>query len=172
MPQIKPLYRSPSIATRKPEVDAIVELLESDDFDSAEKMARKVISTAFGLMAERDWWVVASRLDGGGPVTLYGFFATEGAALKALAQNSLALFGEATVYPVRGLSARTAEIERADARSDDCSTCSHPRIAHEWPRPRSRGLTFPHCVAARADGVCGCTTYFAPESDLWPLVAA
>lgn len=159
------VFKAAAIAPRKHETDEIVALLDSDEFDSAAQMARKVMSTAFALMAERNWFVVGSRLDGGPgtAITLYGFFATESAAMKAIDQNSLGLFGEAAVFEVVGLSGRAEQLEKhEDALSKECVHCGHIEAAHDWPRRRAQG-----CIVAH----CGCRTYTKPEPDVAPIEA-
>jgi hypothetical protein len=153
--QIKSLYKRPAIATRKPEVDEIVALLESDKFDNATQMARKVISTAFSLMAERNWFVIASQLDGSAPIVLYGIFATESAALKALEGNTLGLFGKAMVYEVKGLNERANQLDALDDSLPlDCENCGHTEVGHNWPRSKIKG-----CVVRP----CRCMAYVRPR---------
>lgn len=148
-----PAYKPARVAPRKHEVEALVQLLESDEFTSADQMARKVLATAFELMAGRDWFVVASRLDSDGPapVVTYGFFATESAAMKAIEKNSLGLFGKTAILEVKSLLDRsdylTAE-EQARVDALGCAACDHSYEAHYWPR-------YPRDMCA----VCGCRSY-------------
>lgn len=148
--KVKP-YKPANIAPRAHEVDAIVELLESDEFDNAKQAARRIFSTAMALLAERDWYVIARR-NQGLPPTIYGFFATEAAALKAIETNALGLLGgEVYVFKVEGLSARSKYLRELEAELPrDCETCRHAQGAHDVPRARVKG-----CVVVG----CRCTEY-------------
>ena len=148
-------YKPAAISTRKHEVDAIVDLLESDRFDSATQMARKVISTAFSLMSEREWYAIVTVLDGGPPIH-YGMFATEGATLKALKSNSLALLGKSEVVKVNSLSERQAQIDKWEGEvRQECAKCGHIEEAHDWPRAKKPG-----CIVRS----CNCFIYSRPVS--------
>lgn len=144
-------FKPANIAPRAHEIDAIVEVLESEEFDNAKQAARRIFSTTMALLAERDWYVVAQR-NTGMPATLYGFFATESAAIKAIEQNSLGLLGgEVAIFPVKGLSARSQYLRDLEAELPrDCETCGHSQAAHESPRARGQG-----CVVIG----CRCKTY-------------
>ena len=158
------VIKAAAIAPKKYEVEEIAALMESDEFDNATQAARKVIATAFALMTERTWYAIASRLDGGpgGAVSFYGFFATEGAALKALEKNSLALFGKASVVEITGLTVREDQIQaHEDKLTKDCAQCGHTEPGHDWPRSR-RG-----CVILG----CTCKNYTRPMPDMEPVEA-
>lgn len=162
----------PSIATRKDEVERIVALLEQPH-ESAEKAARAVLAAAFGLMAERSWYVVANKIAPDAPMLLFGLFATETAAEKAVQSNALALVGAASVHPVTGIQDRADAIEKWEAEVEHpCDACGHPPAAHEWPLPprkggKNKGQTYETCVA----GKCSCAEYVRPISDIPELRA-
>ncbi|WP_263729989.1 hypothetical protein [Cellulomonas sp. SG140] len=163
MAQIKSIFKLPRIAPRAGEIKELAEEIDGGKFKDAAAMARKAMALAFGFMADRSWFVVASRLDGG-PVTLYGLFATEAAAMKALEENTLGLFGQAGIYEVRSLTGRADYLDaQEDALWKDCATCGHVEAAHHWPRSKVSG-----CVIAE----CGCHEYVRPPRPIQRVSAA
>jgi len=158
--KIEPTWKAPRIAPRAYETAEIVEILESPKFSSDKQMATAVMAAALKLMAQRDWFVIANRVDDmtGAPVVLWGFFATEDAALKALATNSLGLMGVAGVYEVKSLTQRSDYLDAEDAAlAKGCAECGHTEAGHDWPKSKVRG-----CVVAG----CACMTYVRPRRDV------
>lgn len=155
--KVQSIHKAAAINPRKHETEAIEALLESGEFDNATQMARKVMSVAFGLLAERDWYVVGSRLDGDdrSPVTLYGLFATDAAAIKAVDKNTLGIFGTTGIFEVKGVSVRSDHLgELDDDLPKGCADCHHSEKAHDWPRRK-----VPGCAVAK----CKCRVYVRPE---------
>ena len=139
----------PNVTVRKAEVDAIVAILESVEYDDSNKMARALLKETYGLLLARDWYTVARR--NGGFNLLYGFFATENAAIKAMPK--LEVDGECAIFKVRSASERAdrvGELIDAPAKSSTkCKRCSHEVAGHELPRYNGR------C----ADKTCRCTKF-------------
>ena len=140
----------PGVSIRKNELDPIVALLESDEFDSPEKMARAILQQAYESFEERDWWLVGMRNEGNN--ILYGLHGTEGAARKALEGNTLGLMGTCGVFEVHSAKARQAYVKEAMSPQPDkrfCKTCGHSWASHGVRRSN------PGCVGKR----CNCAEF-------------
>ncbi|PSL04098.1 hypothetical protein CLV30_106101 [Haloactinopolyspora alba] len=120
------------LTARKDEIQAITDVLEDDTYESAEKLARAVVTTTMRLLLDRDWYVVASR--NGGNNLLYGPVPSENEAFKAINSGELGLGGEVGVFPVRSVSNRERAVEELDADPNPaCAACNHPKVTHEHP---------------------------------------
>ncbi|MFC3504427.1 hypothetical protein ACFOOK_26145 [Micromonospora krabiensis] len=136
---------------RKEEVQPVIDILESDDFDSADDMAKALIREVVDMLWFRDWHVLVVNRDG--QAVAFGPFASEPEA-KALGtkwQGTL-LPGDPTrwgVVPVRGLGA-TAE-ERQGGGYGFCTTegCGHPAYAHSMD-----GSARGYCIVCGRHGAC------------------
>lgn len=71
-----------NITPRKAEITALVTLLESDAYDSAEALAKEVFKTAYELLLDRDWWAYALRFKSGPPAIFWGPLSSENEARK------------------------------------------------------------------------------------------
>jgi|GEM_PF-3552604 len=152
-------YKMPAVAPRAHEIAELAEALERDEFDSAKQMARKAISLALHALSRRTWYAIAVH-DGGGatPYGIYGMFATEGAAMKAIESNTLALVGRATVLEIQGIGARSDYLLAQEGLIErPCGNCNHAEPAHRWPRARRPG-----CIV----GNCGCREYVVPPREI------
>lgn len=159
--------KTPTITVRKDEVNAVVEILEDESYESAEKMARALLKATFSMLLARDWWIVGTpgpraMLDreteekslAGVPI-LFGPYPTDGAAMKALKDESLGLSGTVGIFHVSSPTKQGLKFEEMDnpASKTNCATCGHNRESHDWPRPR-----IPGCVGKG----CTCTRYVKP----------
>lgn len=52
------------LTPRSEEVKAVVAILESDEFDSAQAMAKTLIKEVAEILSMRDWWALAHRFKG------------------------------------------------------------------------------------------------------------
>jgi hypothetical protein len=52
------------LTPRSEEVKAVIEILESDEYDSAQAMAKALIKEVAEILSMRDWWAVAHRFAG------------------------------------------------------------------------------------------------------------
>jgi hypothetical protein len=140
----------PGVSVRKDELTPIVEILQSEDYDSPEKMARAILQQAYESFSERDWWVVAMRNEGFN--ILYGLHGTEGAAQKALEKNELGLMGTCGVFEVHSAKARQAYVKEVMSLQPDkrfCKTCGHSWASHGVRKSN------PGCVGKK----CGCAQF-------------
>lgn len=117
---------------RKEEIERIVSILESDDYDSGESMAKALLLEIVDMLWFRDWWVLASR--GSDYQVVFGPFASEAEA-RAVGQKwqGVLMPGDPMgwgVVQVHGLGG-TAE-ERAGGGFGYCSAedCGHPAYGH------------------------------------------
>lgn len=157
----KPL---PNIAPRKAEVAKIVEVLEQDH-DSAEQCANKALRAALNLMATRDWYVIANQIDPGAPTMLFGLFATEAAAKKAIENNTLKIMGRATVAKVLGLDARADLINKWELEeTPDCYSCGHGYHSHPGPE-RRKGRKVEVLRGRCINNGCNCPLYERRPND-------
>ena len=143
------------ISARKTEIGAIVQILEDEGFDSDVKMARAIVTRAFQLLLERDWYIVGVR--NGGVNLLYGPLPSENEAVKHI--EPLGLGGDDVgVFKVRSVAKRKWDIVELDETKGepDC-TCGHDKLLHDWSDKRAyvKG-----CVIKR----CRCKTY-QPKPD-------
>ncbi|MFY1620015.1 hypothetical protein [Micromonospora sp. WMMD736] len=137
---------------RKEEVQPVIDLLESDDFDSAEDMAKALIREVVDMLWFRDWYVLGVSTGDGS--LAFGPFASEPEA-KALGtkwQGSLLPSDPARwgVVKVRGLGGTVDE--RAGGGFGFCTTegCGHPAYAHSM-----EGSARGYCVVCGRHGACG-----------------
>lgn len=135
-------FKLPKITPRGNEVKAVEAILESDEYESAAKMARAIVVAVHQEMFARDWFIVGFNNDGSN--LLYGPFATDSAAYKAM--PSLGVGGLAAVFKVRSLSGRAEQLAGIDGETvaANCAWCGHPQPTHEFPRKHGcvvRGCT-------------------------------
>lgn len=160
-----------NITPRGPEVAAMVEVMEDPGHKSADAAAKAALKTAFNLFQLRDWWIVGMPgarplVDGRASETgerahhpiplLFGPYATDAAAVKALSSASLGLHGTVGIFKVNSVAAQEEKVEasvESAVKSTDCATCGHNKESHGWPR---RG---PGCVGRR----CPCKGYVKPS---------
>lgn len=147
------------LTPRAAEVKAIVELLESEGYDSAEALAKDVIKRVGEIFAERDWYAYAYRLGGADGITvLWGPLSSHN-EMKKFADR-LALQGEDGIFKL----ASTAEMLRHVAESEGgvpnpaaqtCLDCGHPGGAHLHERRVGK------CQMDR----CRCTSLITKPTD-------
>lgn len=145
------------ITPRKTELAAVVELLESDEFDSANDLAKAIVRTVFSELMERDLWCLASRLVPGGaePVTvLYGPFTSETEATRfakaaEITGLNLALPMYSPAIAVRAHDERKAIEDRITAGEYPTCKCGHPDFTHQHNGYGGKCAT----------GGCGCARF-------------
>lgn len=140
----------PGVSIRADELKPVLEILQSDKYDSPEKMGRAILQAAYESFAERDWHLVAMRMDGHN--LLYGLYGTSNAAQKALENNDLALFGECAVFSMQSVEKRKTYLKEHLGKQPDkrfCRTCGHAAGGHGVYSNK------PGC----ADRRCGCKAF-------------
>lgn len=137
---------------RKEETQAIVDILESDDYASADDMAAALIHAVVDVLWFRDWYILAASVDG--QTIAYGPFASEAEARAAGTKWQGALVPldpkKWGVVPVRGLGGTVDE--RKGGGFGFCTTdgCGHPAYAHSMA-----GTARGYCVICKnSKGLC------------------
>lgn len=129
---------------RPTEVKLVSELLEHEA-ESVEALSKAVIEALDRDRAKRETFVIRIRI---GPDTFgMGPFVTRNAAIK----TARAMHPEAPDEVIEGCVARlmpplmldTEEV--APKVGNYCPTCSHPMVAHDWPKAKIRGCVVAGC---------------------------
>jgi len=109
-----------SISPRKAEVDAVVALLESDQFDTSAGMAREIVKQVADDLSQRDTKGVALSFPGQPPGLALGPYYSARDAQKALTDAREAGM-EARVCRLSG----TGAIRPIAVLTSECGTCGH-----------------------------------------------
>lgn len=118
------------LTPRAPEVKAIVDLLESDGYDSAEVLAKDIIKRVGELFAEREWFALAHRDKPGGLVLAWGPLSSDTEVQRF--GKKLALGGEAISVKLYSTAAILDRVESSSAgRAALCTGCHHPIFVHQ-----------------------------------------
>jgi hypothetical protein len=116
-------------------VQAVVALLESDGYPTAEALAKDVIKTVADLLDSREWYALAWR-DKAGPGALslaWGVFSSENECTKFATKLSIGGTGRAIkLYSADEMLDRLDVTDAAGRLS--CTTCGHPHGTHQHER--------------------------------------
>ena len=93
------------IDARQNEYKPLVQMLDSGEYDSSQKLASAIIKQAYLTFLARDWYSVVWRNHGLNHV--WGLYATYNAAQQAIEDNELGLLGEVAVFPIKSRTERT-----------------------------------------------------------------
>lgn len=122
------------LTPRGPEVKAIVELLESDDFDSAEALAKAVIKRTAELFEHRDWYAWVYRENPDAFYLPFGIFPSDSEAKKFAGKYVEMLVGEHMILRLHSTGLLVEEMAKHKRPSTACSTCHHQLLSHEHPK--------------------------------------
>jgi hypothetical protein len=122
------------LTPRGNEVKAVVELLESDDFDSGSALAKAIIKRVAEMFAERDWSAWVWRENGDEPYfqLAWGPFSSETEAKRMSVR--VGLKGQHMILPLYSTAALMDRLSAETIPSQFCSSCSHSLISHEHPK--------------------------------------
>lgn len=139
------------VTPRREEVKRVVALLESDDFDSADALAKEIIKEVAACFAEREWYAFAWRDRG---LSLAWGPLSSDSEVQRFAKKA-ALGGEGRSVKLFSTASMLDRLEAAGKkdRVTHCVTCEHPLGAHEHPTMRG-------CCAVRG---CGCAEAKKPS---------
>lgn len=119
------------LTPRGNEYKAVIPLLESDEFASAEALAKAVVKAVYDELIERDWFIHAYRAGPGSPVVAWGPFSSE----KELERFAASLdcggqhIGRKLFSPAK--QARVvAENALVGTKPIVCDRCGHPAGPH------------------------------------------
>ncbi|MDH6462090.1 hypothetical protein M2302_002265 [Micromonospora sp. A200] len=119
------------ITPRKDEVAAVVAILESDQYNSADAMAKAVIKEVAELLDMRDWVALTHRFGDGQLGINWGPFASESEALKLAGKVGInGKFGTVKLHSPGLLLANTVGAKRPT--KDFCTDirCMHAAWVH------------------------------------------
>ncbi|MET9862005.1 hypothetical protein ABZY93_22360 [Streptomyces smyrnaeus] len=129
------------ITPRAQEVNRVVEILESGDFDGPKDMAKALLKEMADILAMRDSFALAHTWVDGTKGLNYGPFGTEGDA-KKFGERLGGVGRTAHVVP---LSSPEALIANQDGKKGWAPWCTDPECGH---------APFAHSMAAAARGEC------------------
>lgn len=119
------------VTPRKDEVQAVVAVMESDEFETGEAMAKAVIKQVAELFAKRDWYAWVWRESDDSLQIAHGPLSSKVEAERLATKSGLK--GRHMALP---LFSTAALLERATAKPPAvrCADCTHPYHCHEVPR--------------------------------------
>jgi hypothetical protein len=123
-----------NITPRKAEVQALVELLESDQYASADALAKAMFKRIYELFLDRDWHLYAFQWLSGGHPLLWGPFTSEAEVARFAAKMSLGPMGRHGVMSAFSPNRQLQIVLDADKKPDRnpiCDECGHPKGLHE-----------------------------------------
>jgi hypothetical protein len=126
------------LTPRGTEVAAIAELLESDEFDSAEALSKAIIKRVADLFSEREWYVWVYRENPEAWYLPYGIFSSETEAKKSAGKMVDMLKGQHMILHVFSYAELVARIASYKVPSQFCANCEHSHISHQHPRKNGR----------------------------------
>lgn len=117
-----------ALTPRKDEKATIVALLESEEFDDADKLAGAVLKAAFDIFQHRNLYLLGASNAIDEPVALFGPFASERDAERA-ARDAVYNYGRSMpLWTVDLLNAAPPGVDK------EMCKCGHPRGTHEHPK--------------------------------------
>jgi hypothetical protein len=135
------------ITPRGPEVEALVALLNGEEWESPEQLAKALLKTSFGLFQDRKLFTVVN--DGVG----FSIYATEKDARSAAEK---AAYLDCNVTP---LWEQAALIPHVDPESNPLCICGHPKGPHD--HVKGRGWCWAMGGSLKAGNTCPCTEFKA-----------
>lgn len=126
------------LTPRGAEVKAIVNVLESDEFDSAEALAKAIIKTTADFLSDRDWYVWVYRESPEAPYLSYGPFTSDTEAMKYAGKHVGMLKGQHMILPVYSTNALTEALASYRIKSVFCQACAHSLVSHEHPKKNGK----------------------------------
>lgn len=127
------------LTPRKPEIDAVIALLEADGYPSADALAKDIIKTVADELDMRDWYALTHRWRDGQRGINWGPFASPIEALRTAEYIGEGQFGTVKLYSPGIL------VANAKGRKNTAGYCRHERCGH---------APFLHSMAGSARGVC------------------
>jgi len=118
------------LTPRAPEVKAIVEILQSDDYETPEAMAKAVIKEVAEILAMRETWY-ALVIKGGAKAVNFGPYASD-AEVKQVAAKVAGAAPEFHIARMGGSGLLAARLEGYNKRkwTNFCATCTHAKDLH------------------------------------------
>lgn len=137
------------LTPRGAEVKAIVELLESEEFDSADALAKAVLKRTAELFSEREFYAWVYRESPDAFYLPYGPFASEIEAKKFAGRYVDSLKGQHMILPLFSTTELVERLAAHKVTNYHCTSCTHQLISHEHPRKNGH-CAFRGCKCRRA----------------------
>ncbi|MDG4783287.1 hypothetical protein O7614_26875 [Micromonospora sp. WMMD961] len=116
------------ITPRKDEVQRLVSILTSDDYDNPEQMAKALLKESADILWMRDWYALGSKLSEDSPHWLpFGPFASESEALQTFKKVG---FGGAARTVKLYSPGRLLAFNEGKDWPGYCKTCKHDQVWH------------------------------------------
>ncbi len=136
------------LTPRGDEVKAVVAILESDEYDSADKMAKALIKTVADFLDYRDWYALGHRFEGDSAVVGWGPYASESEAVKVAEKVSLG--GIWTVKHLSSPGVLLGNVEGAPPGTKGfCQKCGHAPFMHLIDGSSRGACPLPNCGCDR-----------------------
>lgn len=128
------------LTPRGAEVKAIVELLESEQFDSADALAKAILKRIGELFSERDFYAWVYRETPDAWYLPYGPFTSESEAKKFAGKYVDSLKGQHMILPLFSTQALVDRLAEHKLPNLFCTnpTCTHQLLSHEHPKKNGR----------------------------------
>lgn len=122
------------ITPRGNEVKAVVSLMESDEYDTADAMAKAIIKRVAELFAEREWHAWVYRESPDAFYIPFGPFTSDTEAKRFAGRWVDALKGQHMILPLHSTAALTAQMAAYKSPSHYCAECNHSLVSHQHPK--------------------------------------
>jgi hypothetical protein len=122
------------LTPRGTEVKAVVELLESDQFDSADALAKAILKRTAELLAERDFYAWVYRESPDAFYISHGPFTSENEAKKFAGKYVDMLKGQHMILPLFSTAQFVERLGSHKMANYHCTSCKHQLISHEHPK--------------------------------------
>ncbi|MFD7738019.1 hypothetical protein [Kitasatospora sp. NPDC059800] len=133
------------LTPRKEEVSAIVALLESQDFDSADQMAKALLKEAGEILQMRDWYALVHTWNDGHRGLSWAPFGNESEAIAFA--NKLTIGGTARLVKLYSPGIMLANIDGKKGWKGYCQDpeCGHAPFAHSTVSATRGACHIPTC---------------------------
>lgn len=136
------------LTPRKEEIDRVKAILESDEYTSADQMARALIKEVADELDMRDWYALTHRWRDGQRGINWGPFASGIEALRVAEYIGEGQYGTVKLYSPGVL------VANAKGRKNTAGYCRHQQCGH---------APFLHLTAGSRRGACGLSTCDCPS---------
>jgi hypothetical protein len=122
------------LTPRGTEVKAVVALLESDQFDSADALAKAIIKEVADHFSHRDWYAWVYRENPEAFYLPFGIFSSDIEAKKFAGRYVSMLKGEHMILHLHSSADLDARMATHKIPSKFCQNCNHSLVVHEHPK--------------------------------------
>lgn len=126
------------LTPRGAEVKAVVELLESDEFESANALAKAILKHVADMLSDRDFYAWVYRETPDAFYIPFGPFTSESEAKKFAGKYVDALKGQHMILPLYSTNEFVNRLASHKLPNYHCTSCTHTLTAHEHPRKNGK----------------------------------